>query len=307
MRWLLLVFVASCYAPASYSNCGVTCAADIDCPTGQSCFGNRCSVRAGQCSNSDDAAAVDAAIDGSPNVDSDGDGLADSIDKCPMKSSQDNRDHDGDGLGDICDPCPMFTNNTNSDSDAIGDMCDPRPMNGADVAMFYGFYTDDEYSTWGRNGTWTIVDGKAVGSNVSLGGAYFETPVNFGGNVAVYAALAVTAVSTQTTVERMVGVSGRRNASGHYEGCQAAANPTLGKQVRVRRYNGVIGDDATPYVGMIDGVHPIRFVAIGGTDDCLIDTTSVQSSIGAVAIGKAAIDSSFVDVAVDYLFVVTMN
>lgn len=40
-------------------------------------------------------------------VDSDGDGLADSLDNCPAVVNADQADADGDGLGDLCDPAPQ--------------------------------------------------------------------------------------------------------------------------------------------------------------------------------------------------------
>lgn len=40
------------------------------------------------------------------NPDTDGDGVADSIDNCPTVANPDQRDSDGDGIGDACDPTP---------------------------------------------------------------------------------------------------------------------------------------------------------------------------------------------------------
>jgi N-acetylneuraminic acid mutarotase len=40
------------------------------------------------------------------SVDSDGDGIPDTCDNCPMVSNPDQADADHDGLGDACDPCP---------------------------------------------------------------------------------------------------------------------------------------------------------------------------------------------------------
>ena len=41
------------------------------------------------------------------DVDTDGDGVADSVDNCPSLANADQRDSDGNGIGDLCDPnCP---------------------------------------------------------------------------------------------------------------------------------------------------------------------------------------------------------
>ncbi|MCI0745858.1 MAG: PKD domain-containing protein [Verrucomicrobia subdivision 3 bacterium] len=43
-------------------------------------------------------------------VDSDGEGIPDSIDNCPLTPNPDQRDSDGDGIGDVCDPVPVLCN-----------------------------------------------------------------------------------------------------------------------------------------------------------------------------------------------------
>lgn len=42
-----------------------------------------------------------------PVLDSDGDGVIDSVDNCPEAANADQADSDADGHGDACDPCPM--------------------------------------------------------------------------------------------------------------------------------------------------------------------------------------------------------
>lgn len=58
--------------------------------------------------------------------DSDGDGLSDSDDNCPLKPNSDQMDQDADGSGDACDNCPEIANPTqrNLDRDGSGDACD---------------------------------------------------------------------------------------------------------------------------------------------------------------------------------------
>ena len=49
-------------------------------------------------------------------IDSDGDGILDSVDNCPGSYNPDQADGDGDGMGDACDTCP-----NDGDNDADGD------------------------------------------------------------------------------------------------------------------------------------------------------------------------------------------
>ncbi len=72
--------------------------------------------------------------------DTDGDGVDNSADNCPVDYNYDQTDLDGDGIGDVCDPdvdgdgvdnsadnCPVTPNTDQSDfdSDGMGDVCDP--------------------------------------------------------------------------------------------------------------------------------------------------------------------------------------
>ncbi len=81
-----------------------------------------------------------------PTEDSDGDGVTNSLDNCPLLANQAQTDTDEDGLGDLCDPCPEDTANdsdgdglcgnvdncpllanatqTDTDDDGVGDSCD---------------------------------------------------------------------------------------------------------------------------------------------------------------------------------------
>jgi len=64
-------------------------------------------------------------------IDSDGDGVADTADNCPNVPNPDQADADGDGLGDVCDNCPTNSNpdQTNTDGDGMGNVCDPDDDN----------------------------------------------------------------------------------------------------------------------------------------------------------------------------------
>ncbi len=88
--------------------------------------------------------------------DTDGDGVADREDNCPVDPNADQADDDGDGQGNVCDVCPLDpdddtdgdgscgdvdncplvpnTDQTDSDDDGIGDACDSCPLDpGNDV------------------------------------------------------------------------------------------------------------------------------------------------------------------------------
>ena len=63
--------------------------------------------------------AVPAAADG---PDSDGDGVADTLDNCPTAEPADQDDADNDGVGDVCDMCP----GTTLGSPVLSDGCAPN-------------------------------------------------------------------------------------------------------------------------------------------------------------------------------------
>ena len=85
-----------------------------------------------------DAFVADAPPDAP--LDTDGDGIPDSVDNCPTVPNPDQLDTDHDGIGDACDPdidgdgipnamdnCPLVPNENqrDTDGDGIGDACDP--------------------------------------------------------------------------------------------------------------------------------------------------------------------------------------
>lgn len=59
-------------------------------------------------------------------VDTDGDGVFDTADNCPLEPNADQRDVDGDTVGDACDNCIPLPNASQSDDDNndVGDVCD---------------------------------------------------------------------------------------------------------------------------------------------------------------------------------------
>ena len=62
-------------------------------------------------------------------LDSDGDGIGDDVDNCPLVANNDQANGDGDSFGDVCDNCPTMDNEdqANSDGDSLGDVCDNCP------------------------------------------------------------------------------------------------------------------------------------------------------------------------------------
>lgn len=71
----------------------------------------------------------DIIITGS-ELDTDNDGISDSLDNCPNTANPDQIDTDSDGKGDNCDNCPLIANSDQADSDSngIGDACEsPSP------------------------------------------------------------------------------------------------------------------------------------------------------------------------------------
>ena len=103
-----------------------------------------CTITASQAGDDDFLAAADVtksfAISGAgPSPDTDGDGVKDSGDNCPLISNASQLDTDGDDIGDACDDdrdgdgltnnddnCPLISNASqlDTDGDDIGDACD---------------------------------------------------------------------------------------------------------------------------------------------------------------------------------------
>jgi hypothetical protein len=107
---------------------------------------------------------ADASIDGPVDIDTDGDGVLDSIDNCRTTPNSNQRDHDMDGRGDVCDKCPHLPNTADPDldNDGVGDACDPRQtLSGDSIALFEGFYDASSIATWTEtgNGNWSVASG----------------------------------------------------------------------------------------------------------------------------------------------------
>ena len=59
-------------------------------------------------------------------LDTDFDGIPDSLDNCPLTANPNQADADGDGIGDVCDNCTLVpnTNQLDADGDGYGNLCD---------------------------------------------------------------------------------------------------------------------------------------------------------------------------------------
>jgi len=120
------------------------------------------------------ADAAPGTPDGTPGtpdatpVDTDGDGVRDSLDNCDTVANADQANEDGDDRGDACDLCPHLAgtetggSDADTDGDGIGDQCDPRV--GTDrLVVFLGFNSTAELAAFApRAGTnpWTISGGQ---------------------------------------------------------------------------------------------------------------------------------------------------
>ncbi|MBK9031584.1 MAG: thrombospondin type 3 repeat-containing protein [Myxococcales bacterium] len=71
-------------------------------------------------------AAVDSPMGSDGSVDTDSDGVPDSLDNCPQDANADQADGDGDTVGDVCDNCPQIANTDQADanSNGVGDACE---------------------------------------------------------------------------------------------------------------------------------------------------------------------------------------
>ena len=155
----MLLLLAACYQPTIRS--GAPCSTSNECPDGQMCIAQVCTLGAGS------GVMPDAGIDGTiqPAVDTDKDGVPDNKDNCRDKPNIDQADEDGDAIGDACDLCPQIygTANTDSDGDGIGDACDPNPGAHDTVWLYTGFPAG--LPAWSRSPNWTGSTGSVVATS----------------------------------------------------------------------------------------------------------------------------------------------
>jgi hypothetical protein len=132
------------------------CVVDADCMLGEECLEGLCEPIEGFCFGNEDCPQGEFCSDNNlcelPDApDTDGDGVADGNDLCPLNPDPMQQDADLDGVGDACDTCPNTPNpgqeedddcdgvtdandncpahanpgQENADNDGLGDLCDP--------------------------------------------------------------------------------------------------------------------------------------------------------------------------------------
>jgi len=217
----------------------------------------------------DDAGTDDATpIDGSPNVDSDGDGAFDDVDNCRIVVNADQRDWDDDDHGDVCDRCPHVAAalDLDGDGDGVGDECDPRPAIGGDQRVIWqGFYDQDDLAGW-RNwmniGAWSSTTGLSQ-MNAAAGLTLLDSPMTYG-NLYVATRMEVVEVLPNETSE--IGICGGDIPQGTQYYC-CAVNGKLGKSVRAT--------SAWAGQGQIEGEVPwLGTLGVGS----LLDVTGTMTS-----------------------------
>jgi Thrombospondin type 3 repeat len=121
----------------------VSCTQNSDCNNGDSCsvadtcVAGVCHPGGGGDTDLDGTCNLDDNCPSSSNpsqVDSDGDGIGDACDACPLDA---NNDADGDGVCGNVDNCPNVANpgQQDIDGDSHGNACDPLPLNVTRVQM----------------------------------------------------------------------------------------------------------------------------------------------------------------------------
>ena len=128
---------ASCSATTVASGGSSTCTATADAEYRFDRWGGACDGQGATCSLTNITGDQTSAASFEP-LDSDGDGITNSSDNCPLTSNADQLDTDGDGIGDVCDDdldgdgiansrdnCPLVSNSSQSDSldNGVGDAC----------------------------------------------------------------------------------------------------------------------------------------------------------------------------------------
>lgn len=114
-------------------------------------------------------------------LDTDGDGVPDVYDNCPMVANPTQSDLDCDKVGDACDNCPLVSNldQADFDGDGVGDQCDPHPKSASDCLVVVDTFRDP--SQFAAN--WTVLHDPAdtpevtpaSGAVCGLGGAPLQT------------------------------------------------------------------------------------------------------------------------------------
>lgn len=234
---LTLVAIAGCYSPRVTP--GVACT--DACPGEQACIDGFCR----EPGYAGEDAAIDSAIDGVPDVDTDDDGHVDSADNCVLVANADQHDEDSDSLGDACDPCPHISKGlaTDSDGDGVGDACDPDPASDRQRLRVFDPFTS-RAAAWSMSNAATFgadamtIDDGFIRYNITL--ANFR--VQLGG-----------AITVGAPPHQMVLEVSHQNFTSYYYG-EFVGDAVDGFMKITRRDDEMYATiDATPYTGSIPG------------------------------------------------------
>lgn len=132
-------------------------------------------------------ADIDAPIDGNPAIDTDGDGLFDSVDNCIAIANIDQHDEDNDDLGDVCDPCPHIAigGAVDGDTDGVGDACDPAPTIPKQRWAYFDPFTSRR-AEWSQTSQATFAnDQMRLNGFIQLGVAVPNARIMIGGSIAL--------------------------------------------------------------------------------------------------------------------------
>jgi hypothetical protein len=172
------------------------------------------------------------------DIDSDGDGVFDPDDNCPLVANPTQNDEDADTLGDRCDNCPLAFNPDQrdiGDGDGVGDRCDPHPTETGDCLRLFDPFDADFADYWqvggDAGGTVQRGDGLVTITPAGIGkGTSFLAPDLFGRYDVQIAGAGlmgkVLAVSNLTTLDSGVGC-GAELALTSYE-VRVTSFPTIG-------------------------------------------------------------------------------
>ena len=211
--------LAGCGYGASFRDCAINCSSESGCPSGFTCgaeglcrsLGAMTTCGAGLDASGDGNEGSGNAMDGGDgggggdggDVDTDGDGIPDSMDNCRFVANPDQANEDGDRFGDVCDPCPPYYDSdptVDSDGDGVSDACDPRPtISGDRIFLFEGFHSGIP-AGWQVTGTWTGSGDALVVNNTSATVASLSTSAPTSGHETISTSVTLVAAADASQV-----------------------------------------------------------------------------------------------------------